>query len=149
MEDRRYEEIVALLRRDGGRLTATRKAVVRALLGSGDHHLTAADVTRAVRDLDPEFQESTVYRTLDRLAELGIVDHVHIGHGAAVYHLTDAEHRHHHLVCDGCGRVIEVAPSLLDSVARRVEREHGFVLDAGHFALGGTCARCRAEAATG
>ncbi|HVX17362.1 MAG TPA: Fur family transcriptional regulator [Acidimicrobiales bacterium] len=145
MDEARYEEIVASLRRDGGRVTATRKAVVRALLDSDDHHLTAAAVTGAVRDLDPEFQESTVYRTLDRLAELGIVEHIHIGSGAAVYHLSDADHRHHHLVCDRCGRVVEVPPGLLDSVARRVERDHGFVLDAGHFALSGTCAACRSR----
>lgn len=142
----RFEEITAQLRRNGGRLTATRKAVVRALLDAPDHHLTAADVTAAVRDLDPDFQESTVYRTLDRLVELGIIDHVHIGHGAAIYHLTDDGHRHHHLVCDGCGRVIEVSPSLLDPVARRVEREHGFVIDPAHFALTGACAACRSKA---
>lgn len=127
-------------------MTATRKAVVRALLEANDHHLTAADVTAAVRDLDPEFQESTVYRTLDRLVDLGIVDHVHIGHGAAVYHLTDEGHRHHHLVCNECGRVIEVPPSLLDDIARRVERDYGFVLEAEHFALSGTCAECQAQA---
>lgn len=140
----RYDQIVALLRRDGGRLTAARKAVVRALLEADDHHLTAADVTASVRDLDPDFQESTVYRTLDRLVELGVVDHVHLGHGAAVYHLTDERHRHHHLVCSRCGRVIEASPSLLDAVARTVKREHGFVLEAGHFALGGLCAECLA-----
>jgi Fe2+ or Zn2+ uptake regulation protein len=144
VEGDRYDEIVALLRRGGGRLTATRKAVVRALLEADDHHLTAADVTAAVRGRDPDFQESTVYRTLDRLVELGVIDHVHMGHGAAVYHLTDEDHRHHHLVCERCGRVIEVAPSLLDDVARTAEERHGFKLDAGHFALSGVCSHCRA-----
>lgn len=146
MDEGRFTEITALLRDSGGRVTAARRAVVRAVLDADHHHVTAAAVTAAVREKDPEFQESSVYRTLDRLVELGVLDHVHVGHGAAVYHLADEAHRHHHLVCDRCGTVIEVSPTLLDGVARRVARDHGFALDAGHFALSGICASCRAAA---
>ncbi len=54
--------------------------------------------------------ESTVYRFLDELERLGVVDHVHLGHGPAVYHL--ASDAHHHLVCDRCGAVEEVPEAL-------------------------------------
>jgi Fur family ferric uptake transcriptional regulator len=140
----RFERILELLREDGGRVTASRKAVLRALLDSDDHHATAADIIAAVRRDDPDFQESTEYRTLDRLTELGALHHVHIGHGAVVYHLTDDAHQHHHLLCNRCQRVFEVSPALLQSTARRIERDTGFVVDPGHFALTGLCAKCHA-----
>src|SRR5947209_6149266 len=98
MDSDRFDHIVALLREDGGRVTPSRKAVLRALLEAPDHHATAADIVTEVRKADPDFQESTVYRTLERLAELGVIHHVHIGHGAVVYHLTDDSHQHHHLL---------------------------------------------------
>jgi Fe2+ or Zn2+ uptake regulation protein len=146
VESERFDRILGLLREDGGRVTPSRKAVLRALLDADDHHATATDIIGVVRRADPDFQESTVYRTLERLTELGVVEHVHIGHGAAVYHLTDEDHQHHHLVCSRCDRVIEVSPKLLESTAKRIERETGFAVDAGHFALTGLCAACAARA---
>jgi Fur family transcriptional regulator, ferric uptake regulator len=144
----RLDRIMSLLRQEGGRVTPSRKAVVRALLDAGDHHATAADIVATVREGDPDFQESTVYRTLDRLAELGVVHHVHMGHGAAVYHLTDEAHGHHHLLCNRCERVFEVSPTLLQSTVRRIERDTGFVVDPGHFALTGLCSECHALSGT-
>jgi Fe2+ or Zn2+ uptake regulation protein len=89
-----------------------------------------------------------VYRTLNSLAELGVVRHVHVGHGPvghgpAVYHLADDHHSH--LVCHGCGVVIEVPTDLLAAPARRVLADHGFALDTGHVALSGLCTACSCQ----
>jgi Fe2+ or Zn2+ uptake regulation protein len=81
-----------------------------------------------------------VYRTLDTLAELGVVEHVHLGHGPAVYHLT--QDPHHHLICRSCGAVVEAPANLLTGVAKRVRDQYGFALDAKHFALSGRCSAC-------
>jgi Fur family ferric uptake transcriptional regulator len=134
----RLERIVALLRERGGRVTTPRRAIVRALVGS-DYHVTAEELAERVQAAHPDIHRSTVYRTLDTLTKLGVTDHVHLGHGPAVYHLTDEPH--HHLVCDGCGAVIEVPPTVLAGVGRKVRADYGFELDAGHFALAGRCAR--------
>ena len=60
---------------------------------------------------------STVYRTLDTLEQLGIIDHTHLAHGPAIFHLADGDHQH--LVCERCGRVEEVAPEKLEPFLRR------------------------------
>lgn len=141
--DQRFDEIIELLRQDGGRVTATRKAVVRALLIQPDHHMTAADITTAVRGQDPDFQESTVYRTLERLIDLGVITQARIGPGPLIYHLSDDDHRHDHLLCNRCGSVTEVPSKLLSGVVRTVERDYGFAVDSGGFTLTGLCADCR------
>ena len=136
----RLDRILELVRERGGRVTGSRRAVVAALLAS-ERHLTATDLTEAVQRAHPDIAESTVYRTLDLLSGLGVVEHVHLGHGPAVYHLADD--RHQHLVCSECGRVVEVPATLLDGVAAEVKADHGFVLDTRHFAFAGRCLTCR------
>jgi Fur family ferric uptake transcriptional regulator len=136
------EDILDRLRRDGGRVTASRRAIIDAMVDSPSHHMTAADVVDSVRDGHPDFHESTVYRTLERLTELGVIDRIQIGAGPAVFHLSMAEH--HHLVCDRCGAVEEAPPDLLEAVATRLRSEHGFALDARATPLHGLCVACRA-----
>lgn len=144
--EERIDQILDTLRHHGGRITGSRRLVIEALLEHHSHHVTAADVVTAIRRVDPEFYESTVYRTLDRLVELAVVDRVQLGPGAAVYHLP---HRAHlHLVCEQCGVVIEAASDLLDGVATQVRARLGFVLDPVVSTLSGTCPSCSVERAT-
>jgi Fur family transcriptional regulator, ferric uptake regulator len=137
--DDRLEEILGRLRERGGRVTMPRRAIITALL-EADDHVTADALVDAVRTAQPEIHLSTVYRTVETLTELGVINHVHLGHGPAVYHLTDDAH--HHLVCDDCGAIIELPKDVFDALGRRVERDYGFRLDAHHFALGGHCRSC-------
>jgi Fur family ferric uptake transcriptional regulator len=137
----RAAAILERLRDHGGRVTRPRRIVIDAMLAAPEHHLTGPDVVAAVRRSHPDFYESTVYRTLDRLVELGAVERLHLGPGPAVFHLA-AGHAHHHLVCDQCGAVVEIDGSLLGSLARRVRAEHGFVLRPEATTLGGRCASC-------
>jgi len=95
----------------------------------------------AVAERDPGVHRASVYRTLETLSGLGVVQHVHVGHGTTAYHLAGDE-AHLHAQCGRCGAVIDLPASLLDEVAARVHREHGFRLDPSHVALSGTCERC-------
>lgn len=122
-------------------MTAARRAVVEALV-IGPHHTTVAEVLAAVRRHDPDAQESTVYRTLDRLVELEVVTPIETAGGATTFHLPSVAH--HHLVCDRCGRVTGAAPDLLDEVAERLRSEHGFDLRADAVTLPGRCVDCAA-----
>jgi Fur family transcriptional regulator, ferric uptake regulator len=138
---RSADEIVALLRSRGGRMTASRRAVVEALL-DGEHHVTADEVVARVAARHPEVHRSTVYRTLERLQELGVLSHVHLGHGPTTFHIVDRPH--HHAVCSSCGAVVEVPFDALDGLAVRLREEEGFELAPQHFALSGRCRDCRA-----
>jgi len=138
--------ILERLRADGGRVTTGRRAIVRALLTGPDHHVTADDVARVVQAEHPDVHLSTIYRTLDALEHLGVVDRVNLGPGGAIYHLTD--HAHHHLVCESCGTVIEVRDELFTDLARRLDEQHGFAMPARHLAIVGRCKTCRDEASS-
>jgi Fur family transcriptional regulator, ferric uptake regulator len=114
---------------------------LRAMFDSDEHHLTANDILATVADVDPEPDRATVYRTLELLTELGVVEHVHLGHSAAVYHLSDVPHQH--LVCDRCGAVVQVPLSLFGPLLQQIEDDFAFAVEPGHFALTGLCKACR------
>ncbi len=133
------ESILARLRAQGGRVTTGRRAILEAFLGLGGH-VTAEALTARVHAGQPDVHESTVYRFLDELERLGVVDHVHLGHGPAVYHL--ATDTHHHLVCDRCGTVVEVDDELFADLRGRLQAEFGFTLQPRHFAVTGRCRAC-------
>lgn len=133
------EPILGLLRARGGRVTTCRRAILETFLGIGDH-VTAEVLTARVQADQPDVHESTVYRFLDDLERLGVVDHVHLGHGPAVYHL--AADAHHHLVCDKCGTVVEVPETVFNELRSRLQTEFGFTLEPRHFAVTGRCRDC-------
>jgi len=137
------DTVLEKFRANGGRVTTARREIVSVVLGGTEHeHLTADEIGRRIQDEHPEIALSTVYRSLDALAELGVLEHVHMGHGPAVYHLT--HERHVHLVCRGCGVVLELTDDALTDVAAEIERTTGFVIEPSHFAINGRCADCAA-----
>ena len=133
------DEALAGLRRRGARVTTARRAVLATLLAS-EGHASAEDLADAVQADHPDVHLSTVYRTLDAFEQLGVVAHVHLGHGRATYHL--AEELHHHAVCDRCGAVLQLPLALFEDVAGRLLDEHGFVAEPHHFAVVGRCREC-------
>lgn len=136
------EEVLAQLRAGGGRVTPARRAIVEVLVGGDGHrHLTAEELATRVQTVLPDVALSTIYRSMEALEAAGFVEHLHLGHGPAVYHLS-AEH-HLHLVCEVCGGVTELPPDTLDALAAEIRRRHRFEIDVHHFGLAGRCAACR------
>jgi Fur family ferric uptake transcriptional regulator len=129
----------AQLRARGYRLTPQRQLVLEAVGELG--HGTPEEIVAAVRRTASAVNISTVYRTLELLEELGLVQHTHLGHGAPTYSVT-TDDDHVHLVCRDCGGVDEVEGSVVDDVVRRLSAERGFSVDVGHFAVFGRCRVC-------
>jgi Fur family ferric uptake transcriptional regulator len=136
------DDILDRLRANGGRITSARRALVTALLAY-DGHPTAEGLAAAVQARQPDVHQTTIYRILDDLERLGVVEHTHLGHGPAVYHLSESAHPH--VVCESCGVVIEVDRRAFDALARQLRSKHDFVLHPGHFAVTGRCRECAAE----
>jgi Fur family ferric uptake transcriptional regulator len=136
------DDLTSALRDEGFRITAARRAICSVLAESHEDHLTAVDIHRKAANLaGVEIDQSTVYRTLDVFENLGWLHHVHLGHGAGIVHLSD-QTDHHHLVCEVCGRSVDIALNELTGVFAELTQSHGFVPDSVHFALVGTCADC-------
>jgi Fur family ferric uptake transcriptional regulator len=127
----------------GKRLTPQRQLVLDAVRELG--HATPEHIRDHVRRTAPAVNITTVYRTLELLSELGLVRHIHLGHGAPVY--SAQEHEHLHLVCHRCGEVMQAPRELLDGVAAAARSRWGFELDAAHLALSGRCNTCAGRAA--
>lgn len=128
------------LRSRGYRLTPQRQLVLEAVTELG--HATPEEIVARVRQVASGVNISTVYRTLELLEELDLVNHAHLGHGAATYH-SATEQAHVHLVCARCDRVDEAPTEILADVVRRLADERGFAVDVGHVAFSGLCPTCR------
>ncbi|GGI39910.1 Fur family transcriptional regulator [Mammaliicoccus stepanovicii] len=145
--EERIQRVKEQLHKASYKLTPQREATVRVLLENESDHLSAEDVYLKVKDKAPEIGLATVYRTLELLAELKVVDKINFGDGVARFDLRKegAKHFHHHMVCMECGTVDEIEEDLLDDVEKRVEREFNFKILDHRLTFHGICHRCREE----
>ncbi|WP_349407645.1 Fur family transcriptional regulator [Pseudalkalibacillus sp. SCS-8] len=142
--ENRIESIKKQLHSQSYKLTPQREATVRVLLEREEDHLSAEDVYLLVKDKAPEIGLATVYRTLELLTELKIVDKINFGDGVSRYDLRKegADHFHHHLVCIECGAVDEIQEDLLGDVEQIVERDWNFKVKDHRLTFHGICHRC-------
>lgn len=125
----------------GLRATKQRAAVSR-LLNEIDDFRSAQELYDQLRHRGEGIGLTTVYRTLQSLAEAGEVDVLRSDSGESVYRKC-SDHHHHHLVCRHCGRTVEVADPPVEDWAERIADEHGFSEVHHTVEIIGTCADCR------
>ena len=122
----------------GFRSGGSRRQVV-ALLGSENCALTALEIDRRL----PEVGRATVYRALDQLESLGLVQRVDLGGEAAGYERLDPQgHHHHHIVCERCGRVIAFEDDGLERAIGALAKRPDFKVSSHEVTLRGQCADC-------
>jgi Fur family ferric uptake transcriptional regulator len=135
------EDVAAALRADGRRLSMARRQVLEALFTADA--LVSAEYIAAGTDTGVAIELTSVYRNLEQLEELGVVRHLHVGHGPGLYGLVGAGDREY-LVCEGCGRVDVADAKQLDRVRAAIRKEFGYEARFTHFPIHGFCADCRA-----
>ncbi|SIS37013.1 ferric iron uptake transcriptional regulator [Salimicrobium flavidum] len=143
--EHRLERIKKQLHSQSYKLTPQREATVRVLLENEADHLSAEDVYLLVKEKAPEIGLATVYRTLELLSELKVVDKINFGDGVSRYDLRKegAEHFHHHLVCTECGAVEEIEEDLLGEVEKIVEKDWKFQVKDHRLTFHGICKVCQ------
>lgn len=124
----------------GHRSGRARRRVVE-LLGSADCALTALEIDRRIDSVG----RASVYRTLEQLERLQLVQRVDIGGDAAGYERVDPSDHHHHLVCQGCGCLSPFTSEALEDAIAAVGRSTGFALASHDVVLRGTCHECGGE----
>ena len=111
----------------GYRITLGREAVL-SILAKADKHLSAEDIYIKVHSRYPNIGLTTIYRTLDILADIGLLYKFDFGDGRARYELAEGPkgaHHHHHLVCTSCNRVIDYTDFIDEEVELLRETEKG------------------------
>jgi Fur family transcriptional regulator, ferric uptake regulator len=131
----------------GLRLTRARLAVAEAIERQ-DGHFTAEDVRSASRIGRRSVGRATIFRSLDLLTELGLVERVDLPSGEHAYVTCAPAAHHHHLVCTGCGRSLEIGELGLEPILAGIESSTGFVIESHRLELFGRCATCQAQATT-
>jgi len=125
----------------GYRLTAPRRALAQ-LIASWDGHFTAEDLVRTSRRRRLGVGRATVFRSLDVLSELGVVERLDLPSGDHAYVACEPAH-HHHVVCSSCGRSKEVGDLGLGEMSGAIERATGYRIDTHRLELFGLCPACR------
>jgi len=129
-----------ILRQAGKRITPQRLFILETMREAGGH-LDADEIHRLARQKSPRLSLSTVYRTLAMLKEAGLVDELHLGEEHHHYEIRGDGH--HHLICQGCGKVVEFECPFSQELLRDLGEEHDFEITGIHLDLVGYCAECR------
>jgi Fur family ferric uptake transcriptional regulator len=135
------------LRGGGNKLTPQRIAILKAIDGMHSQ-FTPQELYRKLSKGNPEIGLVTIYRTLKLLAENGLVCLMGYN-GRSQSYARSPEQHHHHLVCVGCDRVVDISGCGLDELEKKVARETGFAINGHHLEFTGRCGDCQAVSAGG
>ena len=127
------------------RLTTQRQIILQAFLDSRENHMSAEDVYEIVRVDNPDIGLATVYRSLELFTQLELLKKLDFGDGRSRYELNDRNinHSHHHLICLGCGKVVEFSYEFGSGLKEKMERENGFQIVDSQLKVYGYCRECR------
>lgn len=148
MEQRNTETLLKeKLKEKGLKVTHQRILILSVLEQNDGRHMTAEDVYELVSADYPEIGLATVYRTLQLLWDMQLVDRINLDDGCVRYEIghllkDGAGHNHHHLICRSCNKVIPFGDDLLDDVERYIEDATGFHVLDHELKLYGLCGEC-------
>ncbi len=125
------------------KFTPQRSMVLQVLTEHPDEHLSADEIYARVKVKYPDIGMATIYRTLDLLTNLNIVNKVNFGDGKSRFEISQKErHQHHHLICLSCNEIIEVKDDLLIQLEKTITKEHDFEIIDHMVQFYGHCKKC-------
>ena len=124
-----------------GHFLTTQRRLLLKLIRDAEGHLDAKELYQRARARDESIGSATVYRSLNLFKELGIVDEIRLGKLRCYYEIKQSP-GHQHLICQGCGKVIEFQNIYFNKLVKAVQREHGFKITKAELYLEGYCPNC-------
>ena len=124
-----------------GRPFTTQRRLLLELLQGADGHIDAKELYRRASVKDKSISPATVYRSLNLFKELGLVDEMRLGQVRCYYEMRQSP-EHQHLICRGCGKVIEFESTLIRKLMDTVQKKHGFKTTKIELYLEGYCQKC-------
>lgn len=128
---------------EGIRLTARRKMLVEIIQDSAEH-LDAATLLSLAKKRDSHIHRATVYRTLDLLKRLSLIDELDLMHLEGGKHFYEARTKseHFHLACFRCGKIAEHNTPTFERLKREISEQTGFKIHVIRLEVGGECQTC-------
>jgi Fur family ferric uptake transcriptional regulator len=143
--DPQGSELLRIMDEAGHVLTSSRRAVA-ALIAARDGAFEAADLIADSQRHGPAVARATIFRTLELLVTLGAVERLDLPNGRPSYVRCESSRHHHHLVCTGCGRSIDLEGLGMTAIVQEAERRTGYLIDRHRVELFGLCPTCRKSA---
>jgi Fur family transcriptional regulator, ferric uptake regulator len=127
--------------------TTKQGAAVLRLARSSQRFRSAQDMHAALRAAGEAVGLTTVYRHLQSLADDGVLDTLRTRSGELLYRCCRSEEHHHHLVCESCGRTVEIEAGDMEGWVERAAATHGYASTSHTLEIFGLCAACQKKAA--
>jgi Fur family ferric uptake transcriptional regulator len=124
----------------GHTLTSQRHLLLE-LLRDAKGHIDAKELYRRASERDESISQATVYRSLNLFKELGLVDQMRLGQVRCYYEIKQSP-GHQHLICQGCGKVLEFQNSHFSKLIKAVRDKYGFNVTKAELYLEGYCSEC-------
>jgi Fe2+ or Zn2+ uptake regulation protein len=137
------DAIVSAFDQAGYRVTQPRRALAR-LIEARAGHFTAEELLRDSRRSRLGLARATVFRSLETLTELGLIERIDLPSGEHAFVACEAAH-HHHVVCSRCGRSTDVGDGGIGQVVAELARRSGYRIDSHRLELFGLCPICQTE----
>ena len=142
------EQFKSLLKHNGLKVTTQRIAILEVLNNRPGKHMTAEEIYDCVKKKYPEIGLATVYRTIQLLSELHVIDKLNLDDGYVRYEIggrssEEACHHHHHLICKNCSKIIEVKEDLLENIESQIQEIYKFNIIDHDVKFYGLCEECR------
>jgi Fur family transcriptional regulator, ferric uptake regulator len=131
---------------DAGLRVTTPRRAVWSVVSASDGHLTADEIAQQVREIEPDVNLSSVYRSLSLLADLGLVRESSIESGGPAYWELAHDDDHFHLRCRSCLSVEHHRGDTVEDVRRHLASDHGFLAEQIDLTVTGLCRSCAASA---
>lgn len=144
MSNEKIENLKLILKEKGYKLTPQRRSILDEIIKNEGSHLTTEEIYDLVKVNCPEIGLATVYRTVQLLEDMGVLYKLDLDDGCNRYELCDEDesHQHHHLICQNCGKVIEVEGDLLEELEQGIEKKYNFEIKNHSLKFYGICDNC-------
>ncbi|MGG4167504.1 peroxide-responsive transcriptional repressor PerR [Rossellomorea vietnamensis] len=138
-EEGQLKEAISTLKETGVRITPQRHAILEYLIDSMAHP-TADDIYKALEGKFPNMSVATVYNNLRVFREVGLVKELTYGDASSRFDFVTTDH--YHVICDGCGKIVDFHYPGLDEVEQLASLVTGFKVNNHRMEIYGTCTDC-------
>lgn len=111
------------------------------ILRNTEGHVDAKNLYRLAIAKDTSISQATIYRSLKLFKELGLIDEMTIDRLRCVYQIKQSE-EHQHLICQGCGKIIEISTPYFQELIKKIQSENSFIVTKVDLHLHGYCTKC-------